>query len=286
LIAKTKRSEQTIDARPTERPTVETGIDRRYNPREKVQESIDSRKKYDVFISYAREDEHTVAQPLADEFRARGFEVWLDRLVLEPTSKLEETILSGLQDCYCPVVIISKNFLQKPWPKKELDILLALEEIDDRSRIVTVRHEMSESELEAVSPFLAQRTKTPTTVGINAVCDAILQTATQYALDGVRHTQEADSAVPLARFFAPGAVQCPNAESTCSWKLPEEWNAMGLRDVGPEFTLTRKQKQWYVTCGACGALVGSVDREKAKWILTFVRMHIYAPERAPYLREE
>jgi hypothetical protein len=62
---------------------------------------------------------------------------------------------------------------------------------------------------------------------------------------------------------------------------------MGLSDPGPEFSLIRKQNRWYVTCASCGELAaGPLDRAQAKWILTFVRMHIYAPEHAPYLKRE
>jgi len=241
------------------------------------------KKSHDIFISYAREDEHSAARPVAEEFEKRGFSVWLDRYELDERTPIQEAILAGLQGSYCPVVILGRDFLRKEWPKKELDILLAIEEVDARYRIVPIRHRISAEELSEVSPYLASRTLISTEEGIASVCDRIVESATNYAMAGPRDSDEVDSAIPIARFFDPGGLgKCKNPE--CSWRLPREAEEMGLRDVGPEYTLVRKQRKWYVACASCGMIAaGPVEPSYAKWILTFVRMHIYAPELAPYI---
>lgn len=230
-------------------------------------------REYDIFISYAREDEETAALPLTREFQSRGFSVWLDRLILTEDSKLEDSILDGLQNAYAPVVILSHHFLRKEWPKKELDILLAIEQVEDRRRIVAVRHGISDSELCAVSPFLATRTRISTSDGARIVCDKVIETFTEYADAGMLGADEADSSVSLATFFLPGLIKCPNA--SCTWRIPEEDAKVITSDPGPEFTLTKKAGKWYVACASCGTLAtGSLERSDAKWILTFARMNL------------
>jgi hypothetical protein len=244
-----------------------------------------SDREYDVFISYARENQEEVARPLASEFQSRGFKVWLDKWVLNQESKLEDSILAGLQDAFVPVVILSHDFLRKEWPRKELEILLAIEQVDDRQRIVTIRHNISDSQLQAASPFLAARTKVSTSEGVHQVCSKIIDTVTEYVDRGPLYAQDVDSSVPLARFFAPGLVKCPNAR--CTWRLPDDAANIVTTDPGPEFTLTKKGGKWYLVCASCDTLAaGPLEPSDAKWILTFVRMNIYAPTDPPYLRQK
>src|SRR5438105_3767934 len=84
---------------------------------------------WDVFISHASEDKATVAIPLAAALNRAGLRVWLDKQQLEVGDSLRQRIDSGLAKCRFGVVILSESFFKKHWPQKELDGLVAREEL-------------------------------------------------------------------------------------------------------------------------------------------------------------
>src|SRR5208282_2561990 len=89
------------------------------------------RKRWDFFVSYASQDRETAAEPVAGALTNRGFAVWLDRWIIsEDASRLQEQIQHGLSECHYGIVIVSPWFLQKDWPMRELDTLLAIETIE------------------------------------------------------------------------------------------------------------------------------------------------------------
>jgi hypothetical protein len=130
-------------------------------------------KKWDVFISHASEDKQTVAIPLAEALRRGGLHVWLDERELRVGDSLREKIDDGLAQSRFGVVVISRSFLQKQWPKRELNGLMALEE-DGQKVILPVWHDITKVELSDHSPILADRLATNTSEGIAKAARAIM----------------------------------------------------------------------------------------------------------------
>src|SRR2546430_2140891 len=97
-------------------------------------------KRWDVFISHASEDNESIVEPLANCLRSAGLKVWLDRQALHLGDSLREKIDEGLSESRFGVIVFSKHFLEKGWPKRELNGLMALEE-DGRKVILPVWHE-------------------------------------------------------------------------------------------------------------------------------------------------
>ena len=128
----------------------------------------------DVFVSHAREDKETVAKPLADAIGRFGYNVWLDRYVLQLGDRLRRTIDASLATCRYGVVILSPNFFRKDWPQLELDGLLALETQDERKRILPVWHGVTAAEVSRYSPTLAGRVGVSTDLGIKVVVSEII----------------------------------------------------------------------------------------------------------------
>jgi hypothetical protein len=85
-------------------------------------------KKWDVFISHASEDKELVARPLSSYLQRAGIKVWLDENELTIGDSLREKIDEGLAQSRFGIVILSKHFLAKEWPQRELNGLVALEE--------------------------------------------------------------------------------------------------------------------------------------------------------------
>ena len=126
-----------------------------------------------MFISHANEDKEAVVLPLADALRRAGLRVWLDRQELSLGDSLREKIDEGLGQSRFGVVILSKAFLAKRWPKQELNGLLALEE-DGRKVILPVWHEITKSELADHSPLVADRLAANTADGLTKAAKQIL----------------------------------------------------------------------------------------------------------------
>lgn len=127
----------------------------------------------DAFLSHASEDKDTVVTPLAEELTKRRYIIWYDKFELVVGDQLSVELDRGLGRCRFGVVILSKHFLAKEWPRMELAGLLALETSDGRKRILPVRHGLSHAEVVAFSPLLGGRVSISTESGIPIVADVL-----------------------------------------------------------------------------------------------------------------
>jgi hypothetical protein len=93
--------------------------------------------EWDVFISHASEDKESFVRPLAKRLQERGLRVWFDEFTLTVGDSIRRSIDSGLARSRYGIVVISPDFLQKEWPQKELDGLVA-REIDGVKAILPV----------------------------------------------------------------------------------------------------------------------------------------------------
>jgi hypothetical protein len=226
------------------------------------------RKPWDFFISYASEDRDAAATPLADELTSRGFSVWLDYRALVEGDRLEEQIEQGLTQCHAGIVIVSPHFLRKDWPVRELDVLLGVETLDGRLRVVPVLYNLNASQLQGTAPTLCQRATIDLAAGLDVVCDEILELITT-AADRERQSLVGPLGThDLPRFRAPGIVRCPS--SSCTWRLPADWFDS---DPGPEFTLRQVGSQWCIVCDSCGSAVGWLTKDEAKKVASMIRVH-------------
>ena len=135
-------------------------------------------KTWDAFISHASEDRQSVAAPLAAALRSAGLTVWLDNTELVLGDSLREKIDDGLARSRFGVVILSKSFLAKEWPRKELNGLVGLED-DGRKVILPVWHGIDKALLLQYSPLLSDRVAASTEQGIDAVAMAIVRAVLQ-----------------------------------------------------------------------------------------------------------
>jgi hypothetical protein len=130
-------------------------------------------KQWDAFISHASEDKNVV-DPLAEALRGAGLKIWLDHQALHLGDSLREKIDEGLAESRFGIVILSPSFLAKSWPKRELNGLMALEELGHKV-ILPVWHQMTKETLLSHSPILADRLASDTAHGITSVAADITQ---------------------------------------------------------------------------------------------------------------
>jgi len=113
-------------------------------------------KHWDVFVSHASEDKDSFVRPLADALTKSGLEVWYDEATLTVGDRLREAIDRGLARSRYGIVVLSRNFFAKKWPREELEGL-STKEISGVKVILPIWHEVSEGEVTEFSPTLAGR---------------------------------------------------------------------------------------------------------------------------------
>lgn len=110
----------------------------------------------DVFVCHASEDKRKFATPLATELKQYRLKVWYDDFILTAGDDLEKTIDDGLKISRYGIVILSKNFFGKKWPKHELDAL-ATKEKNGKKVILPVWYNLKPEQVKAYSLPLANR---------------------------------------------------------------------------------------------------------------------------------
>lgn len=130
--------------------------------------------RWDVFISHASEDKEEFVRPLAERLHANGLSVWFDEFTLTIGDSLRRSIDRGLASSRFGVVVVSRNFLRKEWPQKELDGLFA-REVAGQKVILPVWHNITLEEVRVYSPLLADRLATNSSRGLETVVQELTQ---------------------------------------------------------------------------------------------------------------
>jgi hypothetical protein len=130
------------------------------------------RDSWDVFVSYASEDEAELAVPLTRELEARGLYVWRDHEQIELGDNLRSKVNVGIAGSRFAVVMLSRSYIEKKWTLDELDAFMAREELG-RQVVLPVLHDVERATLWARYPLLANRIFADTAAGIGVVADAI-----------------------------------------------------------------------------------------------------------------
>lgn len=100
--------------------------------------------------------------------------MWFDESTLCVGDSLRRSIDGGLARSRYGVVVISPAFLNKEWPQKELDGLMA-REMDGRKVILPVWHNIDAATLLRYSPLLADRLATSSSKGLEQVVGELLE---------------------------------------------------------------------------------------------------------------
>lgn len=117
-------------------------------------EELENQAMYDVFISHASEDKRDFVDPLVDALQNSGIRVWYDSIDLQWGKSLRQQIDNGIKRSKYAILILSKHFFAKKWPQRELDGILAKEEITGTSPL-PIWHDISFEEVYEFSPTLS-----------------------------------------------------------------------------------------------------------------------------------
>ena len=125
--------------------------------------------KFDVFICHASEDKEDFVRPLAEKLRQQHIEVWYDEFSLKVGDSLTQKIDEGLTMSNFGIVVLSKNFFNKPWAKRELKGLNIRELSEGRDLILPIWHRINLIDVLEYSPPLADKMALSSTLGINSL---------------------------------------------------------------------------------------------------------------------
>jgi hypothetical protein len=81
----------------------------------------------DVFICHASEDKDLVVRPMVEAFKQAGITCWLDEVEIGWGHSISKKVNEGLRKSRYVIVVFSSAFLQKNWPRRELDAALNIE---------------------------------------------------------------------------------------------------------------------------------------------------------------
>jgi hypothetical protein len=129
---------------------------------------------FDVFISYASEDREAIARPLAEALRAQGLSVWFDDYSVGAGDNVRAAITTGVRNARYGIVIISRSYLAKDWPRMELVALWMHEGRINRTIVLPVLHEISAHEVVAIDRAFEDRSMPSTDRGLDYVVDRIM----------------------------------------------------------------------------------------------------------------
>jgi TIR domain len=125
-----------------------------------------------LFICHASEDQPDFVRPLAEELRKQYEKVWYSEYELALGDSLLKKIDEGLASCDFGIVVLSRSFFEKKWPRAELDGLFA-RETASRKIILPIWKGVTEEEVKEFSPILAGKMAISTTEGLPKVLEAI-----------------------------------------------------------------------------------------------------------------
>jgi hypothetical protein len=130
---------------------------------------------YDVFICHAGEDKDDFVRPLAKRLKKNHIEVWYDEFSLKVGDSIRRAIDKGLTKSRYGIVVLSKNFFNKGWPKWELDGLVQRQNEEKKNIILPVWYNISRDEILTISPSLADKKATLASKGLNHVVTELLK---------------------------------------------------------------------------------------------------------------
>lgn len=80
----------------------------------------DMEQKYDIFISYSRQDKDKVL-PIVEQIKNKvGVDCWIDMTGIESGEQFEDTIITAIDKCKIVLFMLSDNSLESDWTKREV----------------------------------------------------------------------------------------------------------------------------------------------------------------------
>jgi TIR domain len=91
-----------------------------------------------VFVSHASDDKARFVLRFAEKLRSKGIDAWVDKWEILPGDSLVDKIFEeGLKDAVAVIIVLSKNSVNKPWVREELNASV-VQKIEKQTKIIPV----------------------------------------------------------------------------------------------------------------------------------------------------
>jgi len=137
-----------------------------------------SEQSYDAFISHASEDKESLVRPLATELKRLGMNLWFDEELLAVGDSLKLGLDAGLSRSRYGIVVVSPEFLAKPWPRYELDEILKKNQGDGSKVLLPIWHGVTPDEVEKEAPGLIGIVALESRIGVEELARRITRVIT------------------------------------------------------------------------------------------------------------
>jgi hypothetical protein len=132
---------------------------------------LTKKREFDAFICHAGEDKIKVARPLAKWLQSHGLKIWYDEFSLGYGDSISGSIDYGLAKSDYGIVILSKRFFQKKWPRQELNALISKHVRKNKRIILPIWHNISEQEIAKHSNIMADSYAAKSSEGIPTIAE-------------------------------------------------------------------------------------------------------------------
>jgi len=126
-----------------------------------------------IFVSYVARDRE-FAQVLMEALSHHGLQTIDGRLGLGDS--LSVSIRKGLQQAAYAVLVLSRAFFDKSWPRFEFEEVDKLDrEFEGHTKLLPIWHEIDQQSIAYFSPELAQRLGVPSRLGMDDIVQEIVE---------------------------------------------------------------------------------------------------------------
>ena len=135
----------------------------------------DATSPRDVFICHASEDNPSVAEPLTQALDKGGISYWYDQAEIKWGDSVTRKVNEGLKISRYVIVVLSKSFIGKHWPNRELSAALNIEASTGETRVLPliVGSEIERIEILAEFPLLNDKRYVVWAATPTAIVDAL-----------------------------------------------------------------------------------------------------------------
>lgn len=137
--------------------------------------------KWDVFISHASEDKESFVRELAHELKHSGLNVWYDEFSLSAGDSLRESIDRGISSSLVGIIVLSRAFFKKNWPRNELNGLFTVATNQNKA-LVPIWLGVTAIEVAEYSPMLADKVALMPERGMPGIVKEIRDQIAKYKL--------------------------------------------------------------------------------------------------------
>ncbi len=188
-----------------------------------------NQKEWDIFISHATEDKDTFVRSLALALRSQGLKVWYDEFTLGIGDSLRKSIDEGLSSSKFGIVVISPNFIGKPWTDRELSGLYASQDLQDENLILPIWYNIDAVTVKKHLPMIADLVAIKTeAVSFQEIVEKILIKTQQTALVDLRT-------------HMPTGISVLDALTGGGFPRPSTLSLLGVKGIGKSTLATQIQ---------------------------------------------